>query len=153
MTFDELQITLTDALASGKIGTPVAARVHLQFPDADADLAAALATVAATFEPILDGLLTTLRCRQGSDLNQWNLLLQSEKGRTLFVTLGRASVPAATLNLLVIGNHGVIRLEGGEDFEPGGFGDPSQQERQRWAEAVETANRRQLLVSLKSVTL
>lgn len=111
--FHEIHQSLTAAMATGKIGEQVSVRVHLQLPPANADLNAALDSIIAMTDPAVSQPMTKLQSRVHADGNQWNVLLQSANGRTLFVTLGRGSVQEATLELLVVGNHGVIRLEGG----------------------------------------
>ena len=55
MNFNDLRDALTDAVAAGKIGVPVAMRVNLQLADAAVYLSAALEAVIDLAAPVLDG--------------------------------------------------------------------------------------------------
>lgn len=114
MTFEELQAALEQAHATGKVGTPVAARVHLQLPEPTTDPAMVLTSVLRMLSPCFTDTPNTLRVRSAS--TQWNILLQTPAGRSLFVTIGCAAVTRSTVHLLVVGNHGIIRLEGSDDL-------------------------------------
>ena len=47
---------------------------------------------------------------------QTSVLLQTPSGKTVFVTIGCGSAKEATLQLLIVGTHGVAQLEGAGEF-------------------------------------
>ena len=124
MTFDELNRTLSETRAGGKIGVPVSLRMHLQLSDRQADLVAALLAVIELARPLFGAQPSRLMARGVPGGPQLNVLASFTGGQTLLVTLGRGAVERATLELLLIGNHGVIRLEGAELFEEPLFAAP-----------------------------
>ncbi len=116
MTFDELNQTLTEARAGGKIGVPVSLRLHLQLSNPQADLMAALLAVIQMARPLFGAEPSKLMARGDSTGPQLNVLATFTGGQTLLLTLGRGAVERATLDLLLVGNHGLIRSEGAELF-------------------------------------
>lgn len=114
MTFDELQQTCLQALATGKIGTPVAMTLHLQVSDSDADptvYAAALMEFAST---VFDERASRLLAHGGAQQRQCRALVNFAGGQTLLVCAGCGSAAESQLQLLLIGNRGIVRLEGAE---------------------------------------
>lgn len=150
--FTEIHHALTAAIATGKIGTPVSVRVHLQLPETRADFDAAIDAIVATTKPALHETMQTLQSRVNAEGNQWNVLLRSANGRSLFVTLGRGSAREPRLELLVVGNHGVIRLEGGDVLYEAVGCDAAELAAQRsetdWAGIVERSHTEGARVSL-----
>lgn len=119
MTCSEVQSALADAVRTGKLGTPVAARVHVQLVDDAVEPDAVLAPVLEMLRPCFDHPPASVRAREHASEGQWNVLFQTAAGGTVFVTVGCGAANAPGLHLLVIGNHGVLRLEGAECFRPG----------------------------------
>ena len=117
MTFDDLQNTLATAIATDKIGTPVALRLHVNLADLSVEPAALLAAVASWAESIFSASPAKLTARCTGDDRQHNLLLNYAGGQTLLLNIVSGSTNDS-LQLLLIGNHGVVRLEGGELFDP-----------------------------------
>jgi hypothetical protein len=117
MTLTELRTALTSAVATGKLGTAVSARVQVQCVDSECDLAAALGGVLWMLSPAFDERPATVRCRKHAEAAQWNVLLQTGSGRTISITIGCGSAKTTSLDLLVIGNHGIVQLQGGDAFE------------------------------------
>ncbi len=117
MTFDDLSTTLWEAVETKRIGIPVALRLHLQLCDPQADLTVAMVASLCLVEPFFNLNPSRLMARRDSADRQLNVLLETADGRTVFVTVGRGSTGQATLHLLLIGNHGVVRLEGAQTFE------------------------------------
>lgn len=135
MTLDEIQGALSDAMQTGKLGTPVAARVHL-LVDGEVDIAGAVERIVSMLAPCFEQPPTTVRARRHTTRRFTSLLLQSGNGRTIFITLGHANRPA--FHLLVVGNHGILRLEGGELFETTQFKKTPSELSSRIAESLET---------------
>lgn len=120
MTFEDLQKTLATAIATEKIGTPVALRLHVHLADLSILPVALLATVALWGESIFSASPAKLTARCTEDDRQYNVLLQYAGGQTLLFNVVSGSTNDS-LQLLLIGNHGVVRLEGGELFDPAGM--------------------------------
>ena len=146
MNFHDLRDALTDAVAAGKIGVPVAMRVNLQLADAAVNLSAALEAVIDLAAPVLDGPPTTLNARLNNEPDQWNVLMQTAAGKTLFVTIGKDAGRVSSMTLSVTGNHGVIRLEGAEECEPPDSRTTASS--QKWQDAVENSHRQRSVVSV-----
>lgn len=117
MTFQSLFATVRDAVATGKIGTPVSLRLHADFPDASMDLGAVVDTIMTETGPLFPAARWTVMAKRNASGRQLTALLQNDAGRTVFVTLNCGGTRAARLSLLVIGNHGVLRLEGGDEID------------------------------------
>lgn len=114
MTFDEVRNALSDAVQTGKLGTPVAARVHLLVDDNEVDVAGAAEKLLTMLTPCFDQPPATIRARRHDSGRVQSLLMQTRNGQTIFITIGRSD--RSSLHLLVVGNHGIVRLEGGAYF-------------------------------------
>ncbi len=114
MTLAELEHTLGALLDSKQLGTPVALRIHAVLPE----FAGELRNIIGYFDPLLrrvaDVSAGKLTARQHPGGQQISVLWTDARGRTAMVTL--TSVPNArqSLNVLVLGNHGVTQLSGGD---------------------------------------
>ena len=117
MTLDDLRQTLNQAIETQKIGTPVSLRLHLQLADPQADLISTLAAIMHLADPFVATKPATLVARQEANGRQLTVLLENSQGRTIFLTVGRGSIGTASLYLTLVGNHGVVRLEGAELFD------------------------------------
>ncbi|MBQ18594.1 MAG: hypothetical protein CMJ65_15885 [Planctomycetaceae bacterium] len=109
-----LQETLAAAVGTGKIGTVVSFRALLQLPDGDTALDTAAAAVLATAESLVGSEPGSLSVRRHASGQQLNLLLRFDGGPIASVSVTGGVVDAVELALVVVGNHGVIRLEGAE---------------------------------------
>lgn len=116
MTFTDLRHTLQNVVDTGKLGTPVSMRVHLQLPGKQGDASAALSSVLAMLAPCLNEEPAELQSRRHARHAQTSVLLQTPGGKTVFVTIGFGSANQTSLNLLVVGNHGIAQLEGAGEF-------------------------------------
>ncbi len=136
MTLDDIRHTLLEAVKTGKVGTPVALRLHLQLTNADASLLSTAATLIGLCEPLFKVEPSQLFARSNAGGRQLSLLCETESGRTCSITIGSGSAKAASLNLLLVGNHGVIRLEGSELFDESSL-NTSDANIDRWGLAIE----------------
>lgn len=136
MNLTELKSALAQAVATGKLGTPVSARVHVQLAEAACDLPAVVGGVLQMLSPAFDEPPARVRARKHPDTGQWNVLLQTATGKTLFVTIGCGSRPVASLELFVLGNHGIIQLQGGDAFA----WEPRDERTVAWTNAVDEAS-------------
>lgn len=141
MTLDDLERTLTDALSTEKIGTPVALRLHLQLADPAANLAQATAALMGLAETVFSQAPSRLTARTRDETpRQWNLLCDYADGQTAQLTLGCGATASSTLHLLLVGNHGVVRLEGAELFDETSLS-ATDEETNRWQQAVTSSTR------------
>lgn len=118
MNFDEVKGTVLKAVDSGEVGTPVALRLHLQQPPSKSALAARVEALLQLAGDVFGVTPSKLTARGNAGGKQLSILFEYASGQTLFVTVGSAA-QQATLHLLLVGNHGLIRLEGAELI--GGF--------------------------------
>jgi hypothetical protein len=116
MTIDGLRNALTAAIATGKIGTPVALRVHAIVASDSFNPAAALDAVIGLADTTFSSKPQRLTARSGGAGKQWNVLMNYAGGQTLSFSIASSPDRSAgnCLHLLLIGNHGIIRLEGAE---------------------------------------
>jgi hypothetical protein len=135
MTLTELRAALAQAVATGKLGTPVSARVHVQLAESECDLPSVLGGVLRMLSPAFDEPPARIRARKHASAPQWNLLLRTTTGRTIFITVGCGSRATAALDLLVVGNHGIVQLQGGDAFE----WEPQEEPRPAWMSQVDEA--------------
>lgn len=125
MTLDEIHQTLLEAVNTGKVGTPVALRLHLQLVSTDVDPYLLVAELLQLCEPLFGEEPVRVMARNNNDGRQLNLLFETAAGRTISITIGGGSTTQAFLSLLLIGNHGVIRLEGADSFDEQSLNDMS----------------------------
>lgn len=150
MTFDDLNRALAEALATGQIGTPVSLRVHFQVPDSAADLAAMVAAVMRLSQPVFRERPSTLAAREHPHGRQWNVLVGYPGGATAFVTAGCGSARQPSLRLLLVGNHGIVRLEGPDQFEDDLFSPHAGSDVEQWRSAVTASVARGGVVELRN---
>jgi hypothetical protein len=147
MTFDDLKRTLCSVLETGTIGTPVSMRVHWLISNTPTDVCAALVSSMNFCVSVMRSSPSTLIARQTSGGTQLNVLVTLENGRTILATVGSGCVDYSVLKLLVIGNHGVVRLEGEGRIDELLL--THDDEVQRWKTAVDRSlnERKQIVVS------
>jgi len=126
--FPEIKAALAEAVQTGKLGVPVSARVHLQLaedassdesPPTEKDWEALRSAVVELFSVCWNEAPETIHVRQHPTGRQHNTLLQTASGNTVCITIGRGCARQSTLHLLVLGNHGVVRLDGATVRCPG----------------------------------
>ena len=117
MNFAELRSALTRALDSGHIGQPVAIRLHLRFGNGQVAAEQLLVGLAPIMADVFGDSYQRVMARSAEDRGQINLLLEYESGATALVTLVTLGETMPCLHLVLIGNHGIIRLEGGPDIQ------------------------------------
>ena len=139
----QLEETLGEAVTTGKIGTVVSVRALLHLPDEQADLETAASVVLGLAGRLIGSDAGSLVTRGQESGRQLNLLMRLDAGGILSVSVTRGSSSQVELVLVVVGNHGVIRLEGAELAEEMGlsgesFGDPDDLWRELIARSVST---------------
>ena len=117
MNLSELQSTLVSAVASGKIGTPVSLRVHAVVAEDSLDPATFLDRISGWGATVFKAEPVRLTARVHATGRQWNILLNYPGGQKALITLASSPATAGDLHLVLVGNHGMVRLEGGESFD------------------------------------
>ena len=122
-------------------------RVHWQLPKTSTDVCAALASGMNLCQSVMKDSPATLIARQASVGTQLNVLVTLENGRTILATVGSGSVKRPVLELLLVGNHGVVRLEGKSRIDELLL--TNDDELQQWKTAVARSlkERKQIVVS------
>ena len=116
MNLEQLRLALQQALATGRVGQPVAVRLHLRAGTDTATTEQLLACLLPVVSDVFGDTPQRVLARSGADSGQLNLLLEYELGATALVTVVALGDASPCLHVILVGNHGVIRLEGGEDF-------------------------------------
>ncbi|HAB12127.1 MAG TPA: hypothetical protein DCE47_10600 [Planctomycetaceae bacterium] len=109
-----LEETLAEAVATGKLGSVVSVRAMLHLPGEESDLETAASVVLSLSGRLVGSETGSLVARGHGSGRQLNLLLRLDAGPIVSLSLTRGSVDQLELALVVVGNHGVIRLEGAE---------------------------------------
>ena len=109
-----LEETLEEAVATGKLGSVVSVRALLHLPGEEPDLETAAAVLLSLSGRLVGSDPGSLVVRGHGSGRQLNLLLRLDAGPIVSLSLTRGSVDQLELALVVVGNHGVIRLEGAE---------------------------------------
>jgi hypothetical protein len=149
MEAEPLFRAVAQAAASGKIGTPVALRLYAQLQDSEADLVEICGRLLELALPLFAmpaGRLLALRSDAGP---QWNLLLTLTSGATLSITIGCVPKNPPSLQLLCVGNQGVMRLEGGENWS-GRLAENSSVAAARWRTWIETSARTRTAIDVEA---
>ncbi|HAA49797.1 MAG TPA: hypothetical protein DCE43_08760 [Planctomycetaceae bacterium] len=121
----QLEETLGEAVTTGKIGTVVSIRALLHLPGEQADLETAASVVLGLAGRLIGSDSGSLVTRGQESGRQLNLLVGLDVGGILSVSVTRGSSSQVELVLVVVGNHGVIRLEGAELAEEMGLSEES----------------------------
>jgi hypothetical protein len=136
--FGELKHALSETIRQGDIGIPVALRVNCQFGDRSHEVIDGALIASQLAETAFSEVAPArLHARITSDNRQLTLLASYALGQTLLLTTTAVDGARSEVDLLVVGNHGIIRLEGSEFFEPDGTPSPSTDIATRWKAAIE----------------
>jgi hypothetical protein len=115
VTLEQLRRALSNSLTDESVGIPVALRICLPISDPQTNLLqcwnAALDLADAAFENLRPARLYAQRESNGRQLS---VLVTCRGGQTLSVTTGRGLMDKPSLDLVLVGNRGIVRLEGGE---------------------------------------
>jgi hypothetical protein len=114
MTFDDLQRALQAEVATGSIGVPVSIRLNVAIPQT----AAGREDTLARFQALPDRLFASQPERQSlleqKDHRQIVAMGRYPGGQTSLIVVSHGCGPEQSCDLLIVGNRGIIRLEGGE---------------------------------------
>lgn len=117
MEFPELQRAAADAIDSGGLGTPVAVRLVAQLRCDPVRLTAAAGHLLDWAARLLAAQPVRLHVRAGAHGSQLHVLACLAGGPTASLVCGVHPTGGSELHLLILGNRGLVRLEGGEEFD------------------------------------
>ncbi len=146
MRFPDLQKTVARAVSGGKLGTPVSLRLHVQLAEQDADLAETFSAVIPLAEQLFQVAPSTLMAQQSDRGKQLNVLVHFDGGQTALFTIGAGSASQSQLHLLLVGNQGIARVEGGELFDEATI--PIPDDGEPWRTSVGQSLKQQSAVTL-----
>ena len=120
MTIDDLRRALAETVERGTMGVPVALRVCMQLPALNGTLrdvwSLALEIAGSALPNHRPRRLHAQKTRHGANGRQLSTLVSCDRGETLSITIGCGSAAKPSLDLVLVGNRGVVRLEGGEEL-------------------------------------
>src|SRR5262245_36088700 len=114
MTLDEIISSVSATLASGQIGTPVSLRTHVQLSSSRFDACRLLAMLLPLAERVFGTPPHRLMARKSAPADQVSVLCEYPGGQTWFATCGQGCTRQSSMQLLLFGNKGQVRLEGSE---------------------------------------
>ncbi|MCA9067800.1 MAG: hypothetical protein KDA84_02695 [Planctomycetaceae bacterium] len=122
MQLIDLEHALAEALKTGQLGVPVSLRIMAVTPQTGIELPRVIAQFAPLIRLISQESSGKVQARQHPSGQQLSVLWTDSQGRTVSITVASASTARPSLGVLVVGNHGITQLNGGEAWE--GFGSP-----------------------------
>jgi hypothetical protein len=146
MTLGDLEHTLGSVLKSGQIGSPVALRIHATLPEGDLELRKVIGVFTTLIRLVADDSQGQLRARQHPSGRQVSVLWNDVNGRTVFISVMSAPMAQQGLQVLVVGNHGIARLSGGELWNVPNL----EEEPPHWREAIDESLKRGTSVAVKT---
>lgn len=108
---------VAETITTGRLGTPVAARMHLALRAA-ADPVDQLASAIAAASEWLRLQPERLWCRAAGNTNHLIAHVIGRAGQSLLVSVGGPSNSASPLKLVIVGNRGMAAWEAGDESEP-----------------------------------
>jgi hypothetical protein len=110
----DLERAIKSELETGRLGVPVAMRIHATLPMT----APGMWGVPAFFRPLLS-LMGDLRsgqvqAKQHASAKECTVLWTEDSGKSVFLTLATSAKLKQSLHVLLFGNHGMTQLHGGE---------------------------------------
>lgn len=109
--FSRLSMAVSDEISSGRVGTPVFARLVMAILEDHGYLLPALGEGVVLIEQILRVPVQSLFASGAVDLGHVSLQLHCQGGRTALVSKARPPRRLPRVDLLVVGNHGTVRHE------------------------------------------
>jgi hypothetical protein len=137
---------LSSVLKSGQIGSPVALRIHATLPEGDLELLKVIGLFTTLVRLVADDTQGKLHARQHPSGQQVSVLWNDVNGRTVFLSLMSAPMAQQGLQVLIVGNHGIARLSGGELWNVPNLEDVASP----WREAIDESLKRGTSVAVKT---
>lgn len=112
MTLSELETAVWQALETGQVGVPLSLKVWLHRPGGTLEVAECLVHLIERFVPMLRDAPATLLATGRDDGGYSQILLTSRLGRTALFLVSTPSAGVQRVQLLLVGNHGILQLSG-----------------------------------------
>lgn len=116
MKLADLERSLESEIKTGRLGVPVALRIHAAMPTTLGDILSVLGFSRPLFSLIGDINRGTVQAKRHPSGKQATVLWTEATGKTVFMTLVATANTKPALNVFLIGNHGMTQLEGAEDW-------------------------------------
>lgn len=117
MTLTEIEHAIRQVLNTGQLGNSVSLRIHAAVPDAAGEAAGLVGVFAPLIRLIADDTQGRVQARQHPSGRQISVLWTDDRGRTALVTLTAAPKTMQSLQVMIVGNHGITRLTGGDEWD------------------------------------
>lgn len=114
MNLLDFERALESEVKTGRLGVPVALRIHAMIPGINGDILGSLGLFRPLFSLIGNLGRGHVQAKQHPSGQQLTVLWTEESGKTVFLTLATSAKMKQALHLLLIGSHGMAQLEGGE---------------------------------------
>ncbi len=111
----DLHRAVQTALGGKRLGTPVFVRYTLQGPEGPGDIVPRLAQLTATVRDWLGQQLDHVQAVGSADSGQVALTLQFREGGTALVSFARGRPQGPGADVMVLGSHGAIYHDAGDD--------------------------------------
>jgi hypothetical protein len=116
-SYDDIRHAITNAIESGKIGQPVSIRIHLQRADNEQTPSSLIEILLTLVESAIGSRPATLMAQSEDSARQLSLLFQYHSGQTAFLTAGAGQANQPSFHLVLVGNHGIVCLQGTDVLE------------------------------------
>jgi hypothetical protein len=115
MQLVDLERTLKTELETGRLGEPVALRIHAVLPSNDN-----IFSWPGSFRPLLalmgDISSGYIHVQRHASHRQCAILWTTDTGKSVFLTWACPVKAKPSLHVLLLGNHGIMQLHGGETW-------------------------------------
>lgn len=117
MAYVELQQALETVVSRGDLGTPVALRISRTHGPEAIDPAEEFARLMSLVTVVIPDPPQSVMVQRHDSGRLTSLLLNLAGGQTVSLSVSQVQAPQDLLTLVLVGNHGTARLEGGDELE------------------------------------
>lgn len=114
MKLIDLEHALHEVLKTGQLGTPVALRILVATPQTEIDPFRFVGRFAPLIRAVSEVTRGKIQARRHPSGRQLSIVWNDAQGRTVSLTIVSTPDIGQSLRVLVVGNHGITQLNGGE---------------------------------------
>jgi hypothetical protein len=114
MQLADLERALKAELETGRLGIPVALRIHATLSTTTPGIWGSLGCFGPLLALMGEIHSGEVHAKQHPSGKECAVLWTADSGKTVFLTLATSAKSKQTLHLLLIGNHGTTQLKGGD---------------------------------------